>query len=244
MREINLDNERDFENEKALGGDARRRQSKFYWATALETERHTSRICNYIQGKVVLEIGCASGNDAISYCNFAKSYTGIDISNEAIKNCEAREIKNSRFICTDGHKIPSQDQAFDFVIVNSLLHHLDLETSFTEISRVLKDDGSLLFREPLGTNPIFQLYRYITPSARTIDERPFTFQDLRLVRKYFELEDVTWYGFLNIFSAFIRAPILRNGLSRIDMILSKTPLRYLYWQFAGLARKKINNTRK
>lgn len=30
MREINLDSERDFENEKALGGDARRRQSKFY----------------------------------------------------------------------------------------------------------------------------------------------------------------------------------------------------------------------
>lgn len=92
MREINLDSEREFENEKALGGDVRRCQSKFYWATVLENERHTDRFYGYISGKVVLEIGCASGNDAISYCNFAKSYTGIDISNEAIKNWEARDI--------------------------------------------------------------------------------------------------------------------------------------------------------
>ena len=122
------------------------------------------------------------------------------------------------------------------------MHHLDLEVSFTEISRVLKDDGKLFFREPLGTNPFFQLYRYITLSARTVDERPFTFEDLRLMRKYFDLEDVTWYGFLNIVSAFIRVPMLRNILSKIDEKFSKTPLRYLYWQFAGLARKKLNNT--
>lgn len=244
MRKIDLDSERDFENEKALGGDARRRQSKFYWATALETESHAGRVYNCIQDKVVLEIGCASGNDAIAYCKYAKSYIGIDISDEAIKNCEARDIKNAEFVCTDGHKIPAGDRAFDCVIVNSLLHHLDLKTSFIEISRVLKDDGKLLFREPLGTNPIFQIYRYITPSARTVDERPFTFNDLSLMREYFELEDVTWYGFLSIVSAFIKVPILRNGLSKIDRTLSKTPFKYLFWQFAGLARKTINSAEK
>lgn len=244
MRKIDLDGERNFENEKALGGDKRKRQSKFYWATALETESHAGRVYNYIQGKVVLEIGCASGSDAISYCKFAKRYTGIDISNEAIKNCEARDIKNAEFVCTDGHKIPAGDKTLDCVIVNSLLHHMDLETSFIEINRVLKDDGKLLFREPLGTNPIFQIYRYITPRARTVDERPFTFRDLRLMRKHFELEDVTWYGFLNIVSAFIRVPMLRSGLSSLDKILSRTSLRYLFWQFAGRARKKTNNNEK
>ena len=244
MRHIDLKAEEQFENEKALGGDARRRQSKFYWATALETGSHAGRVRNYIQGKVVLEIGCASGNDAIAYCKFAKSYVGIDISDEAIKNSLARDIKNAEFVCTDGHKIPAGDKTLDCVIVNSLLHHMDLKASFIEISRVLKDDGKMLFREPLGTNPIFQIYRYITPSARTPDERPFTFEDLQLMREYFELEDVTWFGFLNIVSAFIRVSILRNALSRIDKILSKTSLRYLYWQFAGMARKKINNTEK
>lgn len=242
MRKIDTQAEKEFENKKALGGDARAKQSKFYWATALQTERHAARINKYILGKVVLEIGCATGNDALSYCQFSSSYIGIDISDEAIKIGKARDIKNAEFVCTDGHKIPAGDKTLDCVIVNSLLHHLDLETSFVEISRVLKDDGKLLFREPLGTNPFFQFYRYITPGARTVDERPFTFGDLRLMRKYFELEDVTWFGFLNIISGFIRVPTLRNGLSSIDKILSKSPLRYFFWQFSGLARKKINNT--
>ena len=182
MREIDIDAERRFENEKALGGDAREKQSKFYWATVLETEGHTELINRSIRKKIVLEIGCASGKDAISYCKFVDYYTGVDISDEAIKSCEARNIKNAKFVCTDGHKIPAEDCTFDCVIVNSLLHHLDLETSFIEISRVLKDDGKLLFREPLGTNPFFQFYRYITPKSRTVDERPFTFKDLKLFK--------------------------------------------------------------
>ena len=97
---------------------------------------------------------------------------------------------NSEFLCTDGHKIQKKDLEFDFVIVNGLLHHLDLSESLKEINRVLKVDGSLVFREPLGTNPIFQIYRKLTSSARTKDERPFTFGDIKLMKKYFKLTKV------------------------------------------------------
>ena len=122
--------------------------------------------------------------------------------------------------------------------MNSLLHHLDLEVSLEEISRVLKPDGKLLFREPLGTNPVFQLYRYFTPKARTSGERPFTFEDLELFKSRFHFEDVSWFGFSNILSAFLRVEWLRFALSKSDSLFSKTPLKYLYWQFAGVARKK------
>ena len=64
-------------------------------------------------------------------------------------------MKNSEFLFIDGHKIPKEDEAFDWVIVNGLLHHLDLVKSFQEINRVLKSGGFLIFREPLGTNPFF-----------------------------------------------------------------------------------------
>ena len=127
------------------------------------------------------------------------------------------------------------------MIVYSLLHHMDLETTFIEIKRVLKDDGLLLFWEPLGTNPFFQLYRKLTPKARTDDERPFTIRDLKLMQSHFFLEDVNWYGFSSIVSAFLRLNLLRIALSSIDHVLSKTPLKYLYWQFAGVARKKTNS---
>ena len=183
----------------------------------------------------MLEVGCASGSDAIAYSKSARSYIGVDISDEAINNCKKHTIDNAEFYCTDAHKLPVTDEAVDCVIVNSLLHHMDLTLAFTEISRVLRSGGLLIFREPLGTNPLFQLYRFLTPSARTVDERPFTSNDLRLMSSFFDLKTVQWFGFTNIVSAFFGSLKLRSFLTKMDKIVSKTPLKYMYWQFSGIA---------
>lgn len=236
MRKINLLDERNFENRKAGGEAVREKQSKFYWATRTSILEHRDATNLAIKNKRVLEIGCASGNDASLYCEHAQSYIGIDISDVAISNCQNRQLSNATFYCVDGHTIPLKDSEVDIVIVNSLLHHLDLPTVFNEISRVLKKDGCLIFREPLGTNFIFQLYRLITPSARTVDERPFTFSDLKLLRKYFIIDEVNWFGFLVLLSAFIRSESLRRYLTNIDKILSRSPAKYFFWQISGVAK--------
>ena len=241
MRDIDLKAERDFENRRAKGGDMRKKQTKYYWATHIPIQRHNLNSFQKIKGKKILEIGCASGNDAISYTKYAAFYCGLDISDEAIRNANRLNLKNSEFLCVDGHKIPKGDEEFDCVVVNSLLHHLDLLKSFKEIHRVLKSDGYLIFREPLGTNPFFQIYRHFTPSARTPDERPFTFSDVRLMKSFFDLKEVQWFGFFSIISAFFQWKILRKFLTFIDFSLSKTPLKIFFWQFSGFAMKKENN---
>ena len=238
MRKINLDIEREFENRKAKGGDSRKSQSKFYWATYIPTIRHNLNSFKKIKDKRILEIGCSSGLDAISYTKYAAFYCGIDISDEAIKNAINLKLKNSEFLCVDGHKIPKEDEYFDCVVVNSLLHHLDLTKSFSEINRVLKSGGYLIFREPLGTNPFFQLYRYLTPSSRTPDERPFTLNDINLMKKYFHLQNVEWFGFLSVFSAFLQIKFIRRILTFFDYCLSKTFIKIFFWQFCGFALKK------
>ena len=235
MRDINLDNERDFENRKARGEGVRDAQGKFYWATDIPILRHKSITCDYIKGKSVLEIGCASGKDAVDYCRYAGSYIGVDISDEAIANCESLGLKSASFRCVDGHILPVPDDSLDGVIVSSLLHHMDLITVFDEIRRVLKPGGVLCFREPLGVNPIFTLYRAVTPSARTVDERPFTRADLALMRRYFELEKTYWFGFTNVLSAYTGSSRIRNLLTGFDDLLSKTPMRFLFWQISGVA---------
>mgnify|MGYP001353122547 CR=1 FL=1 len=187
----------------------------------------------------VLEIGCSSGYDAVDYCKYANSYIGVDISDVAIEKCNSLSIKNAEFHCIDGHKLPVNDKSVEYVIVNALLHHLDLEISFTEISRVLSDDGALIFVEPLGINPVFQIYRMVTPGARTVDEHPFTFKDLELMQKYFDLSDqIQFYGFLSILSAFTRNHKARTILTIIDGLFGRTPLKYFFWQFSGIAKKK------
>ena len=238
MRSIDLQQEREFENQKVTDPSSREARHKYYWATEIPIQRHVARILETIQGARVLEIGCSSGHHSIPYVKAAASFVGIDLSDQAIELANARELPGAEFICGDGHKLPFDDESFDCVIVDSLLHHLDLGQSLREISRVLRPGGSLLFREPLGTNPFFQLYRWGSPSARTPDERPFTFSDLRLLRSHFDLQDVDWFGLFSIFSAFGRSESLRRVLTGVDRILALTPVRIFFWQIAGTAVKK------
>ena len=136
------------------------------------------------------------------------------------------KIKNAKFICIDAHNIPIEDTFFDCVIVNSLLHHLDLKKVLKEIHRVTKNDGYLIFREPLGTNTFFQIYRKLTPNARTPDEKPLQFNDIDILESYYYLEDIQ-YLILKYFSAFIRSLFLRKIL-HILFLFSKTFLRFYF----------------
>ena len=110
MRKIDLDAERIFENRKALGEDVRASQNKFYWATDLETDSHKRDTFKLIKNKDILEIGCASGYDAINFTKYANSYIGLDISDEAINNCKALELKNAEFICIDENVVSRPGQ--------------------------------------------------------------------------------------------------------------------------------------
>ncbi len=238
MRNINLKEEREYENRKVLGEDMRKNQSKYYWATELTIQKHKLKTYKTIRDKHILEIGCSDGKDASIYSQYASHYCGVDISDEAIKKAVKLQLANADFFISDGHSICKPDEEFDCIIVHGLLHHLSLEEALQEIYRLLKPNGILIFREPLGTNPIFQLYRSLTPSSRTKDERPFTFKDISLMKKLFKFESIEWYGFLNIISAFIRLDIIRRILTKCDSYISRTFLKYFFWQISGFARKK------
>lgn len=172
------------------------------------------------------------------YAMASRRFLGIDLSDEGIQVARDRGIQNATFEVADAHRLPIADGEFDFVIVNGLLHHLNLELALPEIARVMKAKGQLCAREPLGTNPLFALYRAATPAVRTADERPFTFHDLALLKRYFHTMDVKYFGLFSIISAFSRNESLRTVLTKCDGVLARTPLKYFFWQFCGFFEKK------
>ncbi len=216
----------------------RDKQDKYYWSVQILIKKHNKVLLEKIKGKNILEIGCSIGKEAKQYVDYCSIYCDIDILDAAIKKANSLKLKNSEFLCTDGHKIPKEDMVFDCVVVNSLLHHLKLEKSLKEIYRVLKPKGLLIFREPLGTNTFFQIYRKFTPNARTLTERPFTIGDIKIIKKYFILKDFQWFGFLSIISAFFSSYFFMRFLTSIDYLLSKTFIKIFFWQFSGFAEKK------
>ena len=145
-------------------------------------------------GKHVLDYGCGKGEYALIAASNGAHVEGIDISQVYVDEA-ARLIANAKnisgtanFQVMDAHKLSFAEGQFDLVIGNGILHHLDFVTALDEVRRVLKPGGLAVFQEPLGDNPLLKLFRTLTPSARTEDERPFYGRDIAQLSVNWDVE--------------------------------------------------------
>ena len=90
------------------------------------------------------------------------------------------------FRMMDAHVLEFPGASFDFIFGIAILHHLEFGRALREIHRVLSPRGSILFIEPLALNPVARLVRWLTPEARTPDERPLRRVELKLIESLFE----------------------------------------------------------
>ena len=150
---------------------------------------------NHANAGDILELGSRAWKNYI-YANSItpKSLSCINISQTGLK----KGIKKSRrlnnfaidFLLMDANNLSFKDKSFDMVYGEAILHHLNFEQSLSEIYRVLKKGGRIFFNEPLGINPISKIIRYLTPRARTPDEKPLGNKEIKTIEKFF---DVTFY---------------------------------------------------
>lgn len=98
------------------------------------TDKHSS----------ILDIGCSSGillNDLADKGFDSTNLYGLDISQEAIKNCKKNGIENAYVM--DGH-YPKFDRQFDIIIASDNLEHLkDDELALQNWYKALKPGGRL-----------------------------------------------------------------------------------------------------
>lgn len=115
-----------------------------------------------------------------------------------------------RFQLMDAHKLQFPDNSFDLVYGLAILHHLTLSEALAEIDRVLRPGGRIVFAEPLAMNPVAMLVRWLTPFARTEDERPFGLSDIAALREHFDIE-LDYYDFLGVPLGMLSGLLLPNG---------------------------------
>jgi SAM-dependent methyltransferase len=141
-----------------------------------------------VRDRSVLDYGCGKGGDALKYLHQgAKKVYGIDISQSYIQEC-IQLVHQAGYADTcydfqvmDAHKLMFDDNVFDLVIGNGILHHLDVDVALAEVHRVTKKGGRALFFEQLADNPLLKLFRRLTPHARTVDETPFSGSQIRRI---------------------------------------------------------------
>ena len=194
----------------------------------------------------ILDFGCGTGlfvERTIKYK--PKKIVGIDISEVSIdkakKNAKKMGLEVDYYV-DNCERTKFESNSFDIVYGTGILHHLEFNKCLDEIHRILKSKGNLIFIEPLGTNPIINLYRKFTPNSRSVDEHPLINKDFEYIKNKFLNTNIKYYGFLTlIFSPFYKSPGESNFfkyLAKLDQILFKLEFfRKLAWSVLITAKK-------
>ena len=194
----------------------------------------------------ILDYGCGAGNSLEKVIHYKpKKITGIDISEVSIQKAKSK-IASSQIAVElevdNCEKTKFKNNRFDIIYGTGILHHLNLKACLDEIERILKPGGKFVFIEPLGTNPVINLYRKLTPKSRSVDEHPLVNNDFKLIQNKFSKINIKYYGFLTlIFFPFYRS--LKNSfifkvLKNLDQYLFKINFfKKFAWSVLIIAQK-------
>lgn len=200
-----------------------------------------------LEGKKILELGCGQGWFTKLLVEKGAEVWAFDISNEAIEitrnlieSCNLQGKVHLEQMAAENLQYDSNK--FDIVVGLAILHHLDIDLTCREIRRVLKPGGKAYFMEPLGHNPLLNLYRKLTPNLRSKDETPLHFKHYNLMKNNFSRFSHEEYYFLSFFALiwhFLSLNKLmlptRNFLMKIDqIILSAFPCMKKYCWYSIL----------
>ena len=226
-----IEKEREFHNDRFSGEkDIRSVTHKYYSIVDSAKNHYITLIKKYCNNRLLLEYGCGTGNASDRLIDSNAIIQGIDISQEAVAKASenaARKGYNAEYRVMNAEELEYGDNHFNVVVGTGILHHLDLDRSYSEISRVLKTDGHAVFLEPLGHNPFINLYRFLTPKLRTEDEHPLLMKDIQLAKKYFNDVDVAYFNLLTFFAIPLRNTPLYKSIYRILQSLEGSLLKVI-----------------
>ncbi len=113
-----------------------------------------------VQGKVVLDLGCGSGETLIPLIRRGASLIGIDLSPDLIAIAR-RRLSDERLSATtyvgSAYETNLSNNSVDVIFCMSLIHHLDIATVREEMRRILRPGGC---HRTAGTHPLQQGLRF------------------------------------------------------------------------------------
>jgi len=201
------------------------------------------------KNKRVLEFGCGPDSHWERIAIDGGHVTGIDLSPVAVALNSGKQAQTSsvaHFCVMNAELLAFADGSFDLVCGNGILHHLDLHAAHKELARVLSPTGSAIFLEPLGHNPIINLYRTLTPQLRTPDEHPLIVADFDLARKYFTKVEIHYFHLTSLAATAVAG--MKGFRTTLQMLeaLDRWLFRHVKWlqKHAWAAAIILSNPRK
>jgi SAM-dependent methyltransferase len=124
---------------------------------------------------------------------------------------------------------------FDLIVANGVLHHLELNRAYQELSRIVKPEGEVICTEALRHNVFINLYRKMTPHLRSPWEVEHILgrKEIEMASHYFEkVEILKFYHLFTIAAVpFRNLPMfepVRRILQAVDSVALRIPV--IQWQ--------------
>jgi len=175
-----------------------------------------------LRGKRLLDLGCGAGETSVHFATQGANVTAVDISEGMIN--VVRKLARRYDVQVDARAMLAEDlkfddNTFDIVFGNGVLHHTYRPAAYEEVHRVLKPGGMGIFIEPLSYNPVIGVYRRIADAVRTEDEKPFSYRDFKKLRRIFARVEHKEFW---VFALWI--------FMRMFLVERLHPAKYRYWK--------------
>ncbi|MFA6268520.1 MAG: class I SAM-dependent methyltransferase [archaeon] len=113
-----------------------------------------AQILGSVKNKKILDIGCGDGVNTVALAKKGAHVIGIDLEPLMINKCKVQynKVKNVEFFLGKAQNLRMFDpKSFEIVIINMVLPNIEtkkeVQRIFLEISRVLKNNGKLIFSD-------------------------------------------------------------------------------------------------
>lgn len=218
-----------FQDNVAAQG-ARGSAGKYYSIAQSSSAFYEQKLQEHGAGRRALDFGSGNGHYSFFLGRLGARVTGIDISTARIRECASiaaeEGLDRVDFRVMNAEALEFDAGTFDLIYGGGILHHLDLSLAVPEIARTLKPQGWALFTEPLGHNPLINLFRWLTPHLRTEDEHPLRMADLDSLHAHFGHVEAHYFHLLTLLAVPLRG---RLGFQRVLHVLERLDQALFRW---------------
>ena len=99
------------------------------------------------ENKIILDIGCFTGNVGSIFLKRSNVVFGMDLSMQALETARTRGV--DVVLADADEQLPFRDHSFDVVFAGELIEHvLDVGLLLKEVKRVIRPDGEIVLTTP------------------------------------------------------------------------------------------------